>query len=437
MKFKYDGGVKLKQGEVFRHVWQRDAGNLVVVVIDDELQFADPDINDLSYLQNDQACLPMLRDQTLEWSYTRAIGFFPLAENPDKGNEVLEYIKRWLDTVINPPDTRVYFLVDIVHGVGQSSNIGTSQHVTDQLIEKYSHNPDHIRYITRGGGGPNAPISEENFDKGIEYSYFKRNGKVSQKILSFFGIGSHTDGIISHAIQFYAKAWELNWNPQGWAHDYLQGNNRNSPHLQALAEWLGDSVSIDDLVSNNTVQTESAKSLMIWHEEDLWNKENPPWKARDRRRIKGKVLNAVLRKLGIPLSKTNPIPDEGLITMPCVPCFPFLVSLRGFLWRCEEEEEEISVSEMCFFQLGENPQVNIFRLVLPLRNPVELAQKFFGIGEERAGAFTNSLRNLTCCRTEGLDGTGDYMSLFTNGTEAPVVAVEIAPKQINLIWSVR
>ena len=432
MEFTYIGGTDLEKTDVYRHVWQRVRGNLVIVVIDDELVYADPEIEDITGLRDDQAFLPMLRDRTRELLDTKAIGFFPLAADRDGTKKVLNHIKGWIDE-ISTYDTRVCFLVDAVHGEGGGANTTAARYIKEVLPDNY-----HMRYVTRGGVGGEISLSDEDFSKAVEYLYFNENDEAcSPKLMSFLGIGLHKDEIINDAIQFYAKAWKTSWQPKGWVHDYLEGRNRHSLHLQALADWLGDSVSIDDLVSNNTDQTESAKSLMIWHEADLWEEENPPWRARDRRSIKGKVLNAVLKKLGIPLSKTNPILDEGLITMPCVPCFPFLVSLRGFLWRCEEEEEEISVSELCFFQLGEKPQVNVFRLVLPLRNPVMLAKKFFGIGEKRAGAFTNSLRDLTCCRTDGLMGHGDYMPLFTNGTESPVVAVEIAPGQINLIWSVR
>ena len=364
---------------------------------------------------------------------THAIGFFPLAEDEEGADKVLEYIQEWFKE-IGTEDTRVHFLVNVMSGNDDNPELAY-RHTRDRLECLFK--PEQVRALTAAGGVLEALDPDIDIVKSIEAAHILKHEKFSPKLLSFFGKGLHKNEIIDDAIQLYARAWEENWHPQGWDHDYLQGNKRNSPHLQALAEWLGDSVSINDLVSNETDQTESAKSLMIWHEADLWGKEGPPWKARERRRIKGKVLNAVLRKLEIPLSDTNPIPDERLITMPCVPCFPFLVSLRGFLWRCEEEEDEISVSEMCFFQLGENPQVNIFRLVLPLRDPAMLAKKFFGMEEKRAGAFTDSLRDLTRCRTDGLMGHGDYMPLFTEGTESPVVAVEIAPKQINLIWSVR
>ncbi|MCY3740528.1 MAG: hypothetical protein OXH00_05865 [Candidatus Poribacteria bacterium] len=431
MSFKYNKiEIELEDQKRSSHVWSRDSGDLVIVVIDDEYNTAK---RPSSSVPPDAKALPLLREMAHNISETRAIGFFPLAQDEKGANKVLDHIQKWLEDLDFDESVKVRFLIDII-GLGETEV--ASPHTVGKLTE-LSYSRDQIAHFTRAGGNE-VRHTVEDFVKGTEVLDMEFQKRFSPKFESFLGIDYyHTDKNINAAIQFYAKAWKSSWQPKGWAHDYLEGRNRYSPHLQALAEWLGDSVSIDDLVSNETDQTESAKSLMIWHEANLWEMENPPWKARDRRRIKGKVLNAVLRKLGIPLSDTNPIPDEGLITMPCVPCFPLFVSLRGFLWRCEEEEEEISVSELCFFQSGETPQVNVFRLVLPLRDPLMLAKKFFGIEEERAGAFTNSLRDLTYCRTDGLEGHGDYMPLFTNGTESPVVAVEIAPKQINLIWSVR
>ena len=419
--------VKVNTVEIDNFVWCRNLGDLIIVVIDDNHHRVDN--GDPESLDHDEGPLSLLLDQACKWPDTRAIGFFLLPPSPEDSDTILECIQNWLEGV--GTSDRVYFLVDALYGSPGAQDFQTANRLMERLVKLY---PDRAAYFTQAGVGR---ALERKLVKGPKR--FRKGDQVeqlSQGLMSFFGKGWHKDRFINDAIQFYAKAWEPNWHPQGWAHDYLEGKNRDSPHLQALTEWLGDSVSIDDLVSNNTDQTESAKSLMIWHEGDLWGKENPPWKARGRRSIKGKVLNAVLENLGIPLSKTNGISDEGLITMPCVPCFPFLVSLQGFLWCCEEEEDKISVSELCFFQLGKKPQVNVFRLVLPLKEPVMLAKKFFGIGEERSGAFTNSLRNLTCCRTDGLMGHGDYMPLFTNGTESPVVAVEIAPGQINLIWSV-
>ncbi|MCY4553715.1 MAG: hypothetical protein OXC79_08570, partial [Candidatus Poribacteria bacterium] len=417
MLFEYNKiEIELEDQKRSSHVWSRDSGDLVIVVIDDEYNAAK---RSPSAVPPDIKALPLLCETVRKLSETRAIGFFPLAQDEKGADKVLDHIQKWLEDF--GESIKVRFLVDIV-GLGGTEI--ACLHTVEKLT-KLSYSRNQIAYFTRAGG-TKLRHTDTDFVKAAEVISMEA-GELSSKLRSFLGIDYyHTDKTINDAIQFYGKAWETNWNPQGWAHDYLEGKYRNHLHLQALAEWLGDSVSIDDLVSNETDddlvsnetdQTESAKSLMIWHKKDLWEKENPPWRARDRRRIKGKVLNAVLRKLGIPLSETHPIPDEGLITMPCVPCFPFLVSLRGFLWRCEGEK--ISVREMCFFQLGENPQVNVFRLVLQLKNPVMLAKKFFGIGEERAGAFTNSLRDLTRCKTDGLTGHGDYIPLFGNGTESP------------------
>ena len=175
---------------------------------------------------------------------------------------------------------------------------------------------------------------------------------------------------------------------QSWHHDRFE--ETDSDQLRALAAWLGDSVSIDDLYESPD-KGESAKSLMIWKGEDLW--EDPPWRVNDRRPIQGKVLNAVLEKLEIPLT----VPKEGAITMPCVPCFPFLVSLRNFFWRCKKEAVEVSGID--FFKRGENPQVNILRLMLKDDQVSHaLAERFFGMrkpGTREPGALTRSLMDLT------------------------------------------
>ena len=426
MGFKFK---TLYLGETEHYVWQRDIGNLVIVVIDDQcgIALADPD----KVLILDQAVLPLLRKHVCSWEDTRAIGFFRLMGSKTGADKVLEFIhQKWLDE-ISDSDTRVYFLVDVLYGDGVGVAI---PHIIEKLAKSYLYPQANIAYLTRGGTPVlvSLPSGYTIFQKGDEAGWAQTHKNLSPELMSFFGKGMHADGVIDAAIRFYATPWKAGWNGEGWDHDYLEDKKKNSDQLRALVEWLGESVLIDDLVPQSSDKTESAKSLMIWHGEDLWEKENPPWKARDRRRIKGKVLNAVLKKLDIPF---DPIPDDKSVTMPCVPCFPFLVSLRSFLQRCKKEE--IEVSKMYFFQLGENPQVNIFRLVLPLKDPSMLAKKLLGL--ERTGAFTSSLRDVPHCRTSELTSTEgkDYMRLFTEGTELPVVAVEIGPGQINLIWSVR
>ena len=438
MCFEYE---RLFTDDVRHHVWERQPpdGNLVIVVIDDECEEARKKSSDL--LDPQKAILPLLRETACQWQETRAIGFFALMENRAGADIVIDRISEWLNGIIDP-STQVYFLVDLVyHGQGYDRITEVPNHTIKRLKTRYPK--EHIAYLSRAAA-QRANVEDEDeptilfpgyraFQKAQQAIYIQQHGKFRSDLMSFLGKGRHEDELITDAIQFYAKPWEENWAGEGWEHDSLE--EPDSHQLRALTEWLN--VPVDELIFDLTDKTDSAKSLMIWNEDDLWEKENPPWKARDRRRIKGKVLNAALKKLEIPLA--SPIPDESSITMPCVPCFPFLVSLRSFLWRCQKEEDEIAVDKMCFFQLGGNPQVNIFRLVLPLKDPFMLTKKFFGIGEERAGAFTSALRDVPHCRTDklmGAEGEG-YIRLFKDGTELPVVAVEIAPNQINLIWSVR
>ena len=426
MCFEYNKLV-IKGGRASHHVWQRDplAGNRVIVVIDDECGVARQNSKDV--LDPQLSILPLLRETACQWQETRAIGFFRLMGTKDGADKVLKLVDEWLEDITDS-NTQIYFLVDLLYGQGIAV---AANYTIEKLTTSYPE--ERIAYLTRAAAFATLLSGYKAFQKAQQAEYIIQHGKFRSDLMSFLGKGRHEDGSINEAMRFYATPWDAGWKEEGWEHDSLE--EPNSHQLQALTEWLN--VPVDELIFNRADKTDSAKSLMIWHEDDLWEKENPPWKARDRRRIKGKVLNAVLKKLAIPLA--SPIPDESSITMPCVPCFPFLVSLRSFLWRCQKEEDEIAVDKMCFFQLGEDPQVNIFRLVLPLKDPFMLTKKFFGIGEERAGAFTSALRDVPHCRTDKLMGEEgkDYISLFKDGTELPVVAVEIAPNQINFIWSVR
>ena len=401
------------------YVWHRDTGNLVIIVIDDECGVACKNSDNL--LDPQLAILPQLREVVCMWSETRAIGFFRLMDTTQDADEVLQLIHEWLKA-ITFSDTQVCFLVDFLYGGTVSV---ASNHTIKELTCLYPQNP--IAYLTRAGASPTVPLlpGYTVFQKAQHADYVLQHGKFRPDLMSFFGKGRHEDTIIADAIEFYAKPWEENWTEDGWHHDRLQ--ETDSAQLRALAEWLGSSISINEL-HKSPHEGESAKSLMIWKAEDLW--EEPPWEGGIRRSIQGNVLNAALEKFGMPFS----VPKEKAITMPCVPCFPFLVSLRNFLWFCVKEEDRADVEKIRFSNWGENPQVNMISLMLPLKNSARLAKKFFGI--ERQGTFTNALIDVTHCRTDGLRSDGDYMRLFSEGTELPVVAVEIVPNQINLIWSV-
>lgn len=340
---------------------------------------------------------------------------------------MLNCVKNWVGS-ISTRDTRVCFLVDILAGEGAFASTTAAEYTKEALPDGY-----HFRYLT--GGGTRIPVTEKDFRKSQEYLEYCNQGKCSPKLMSFLGMGLHENMIIDDAIQFYAKAWGPNCHPQGWVHDELQ--KKNSVHLKTLSDWSG--VPIDDLVYDCSNNMDSAKSLMIWNSKNRW--ESLPWMARDRRRIQGNVLNAVLRKFEI--IEDNLFQDNESIIMPCVPCFPFLVSLKSFLWCCEEDNTP--VEDIQFFKLGEKPQANILRLILPLRDSAKDFVASFR-GNRKPGNTVESLTNLTYCKTYKLKGDEIYMQLF-KGTDFPVVNVEIAPYrksghnqqlgQINLIWSVK
>ena len=449
MKFKFEE-LQLKNVKSARsnYVWQRKTGNLVIVVIDDECGRVKGDRDSLDTVESS---LAQLRYQSCRWSDTRAIGFFRLTETEKEAEEVLELIQKWL-CCITTPDTRVYFLVDAVFGAIGGANVRASSYLVKNLVKKMTAldvkiNKDRIAYLTIAGHGAPLKSGYDIFEKGKHANYAKKYNKLHPDLMSFFGKGRYEDEIVNEAILFYARAWEENWAEEGWDHDWLEDARHDQ--LRALAKWLKVTHIINAL---SVKRGESAKSLMIWKGKDLW--EDPPWKVSDRRPIQGKVLNAVLKKLDIPLL----VPANDFITPPCVPCFPFLVSLRNFLYHCKEKEEA-EVYKIHFRQQGKNPQISSLSLMLRLKDFSSLEKKFSGW--KRKGAFANSLIDLTRCKTvkKGeLSGwhqvkrvqtifadcwhwlirksrEEDYMRLF-NGTKYPVLKVEFYKERIDLIWHV-
>ena len=415
----------LRLGMSTNFVWEpRKKRNLVIVVVDDECRFAEQDSGVTKVLE--EAALPLLREQACGWSETRAIGFFRLLATPEDANKMLVFIEDWLREIIDQ-DTRVYFLVDALYG--PDGDPTPAIHTINELTKSYSR--DHIAYLTKAGNVPAVGLLPNyiKFEKGTEATYAQTHGVLSPEFLAFFGKDWHEDEIVDEAIQFYAQAWEAHWKVKKWQEDCLK--DKTSDQLRVLAAWLGLPI---DALYKSPDKGESAKSLMIWKEDSLW--ESPPGRPGERRKIKGKVLKAVLARLGIPFidpiqfPPTDPIPDEEFITMPCVPCFPFLVSLRSFLWHCEKEVG--AVNTVSFFQ---SPNLNGFCLTLPLENP-------HGLGEE----FRQSVSDLRFCKAHGLTtGTGleymslftkEYMSLFTCGTETSIVNVVISENQIDVTWGV-
>ena len=399
------------------YVWYRDSGNRVIVVIDDEWDWCR---HPWSEVPRRKIIYPLLKEGACALSDIQAIGFFPLAADKSDAHKVLEEIKKWLDG-IKKREFRVYFLVDVISDHSRVINSHLSEfnpeiayQSTIAWLEKNGYPLERIRNLTYSGGDVEVLDPNTDFQKMPEALYIRDHcKKFSPRFMEFLGIGLHKDEIIDNAIQFYAKAWNEDWRPKGWDHNALE--KECSDHSKALADWLG--IDVNDLC--NWEDGESAKALMIWvGRPDLWG---------SRRTIQGNVLKAAMKKLEIPLSETS-FPDETLINMPCTPCFPFLVSLRSFLLRCEEKGAP--VKEIQFIQ---NKKKCIFRLMMNLDNPEEFENRFretfreHGKKPPNEHTFTRSLIYLVYCMTEGLpnDMGRDYIRLFTDGTENPVVQVTI------------
>jgi len=401
---------------LFHYVWVADSGDLIIVVIDDNWDAVIT--NTPKAVNPTTAALPTLNNQAQQWPETRAIGFFMMP--PCDIDQVLKDIQNWL-CKIQTSDNRICFLVDAIYESDERETFEPANCFVDKLSSLYS--PHQIAYLTQAGSGVEGLWKKhEIFSKTDEINEVRGDRKqFSPKFMQFFGKKWHKDEIISDAIQLYAKAWNKRWDPEGWDHNELQ--NRCSDHSKALADWL--EIDVNDLCN---YEGQSAKALMIWLE-NLF--------STDVRQIQGKVLNAVLKKLDLPLSTKYPIPNDEFIYMPCIPCFPLLVSLRSFLLRCAEEGA--SVSEIQFIQ---NNGKCIFRLMMNLDDHEEFEKRFretickHGKKPLDEHTFTRSLRYLVYCMTEGLpnDMGRDYIRLFTKGTEEPVVKVTIEKDYIDLIW---
>lgn len=420
MNFKYKKD-QSSSGLEYR-VWQREplAGNLVIVVIDDEFDYADKcpgTLHDPSL-----EVFPLLRTHVTNWDNTRAVGFFDFTIEEKEVAKDLEHIQEWINE-IKDDDTEVYFFVDV--RVGPPGNAVVA---SDAYIKKLtkSYPPDQIAYLTKSVYGhktsKHSGFEHLDFQKGDVTDYATSHGELSPEFMAFLGIKLHKDDIINKAIRFYAQAWNKGWRPKGWDHDELE--EVCSDHSKALADWLG--IDVNDLC--NWQAGESAKALMIWLGSNLlWSKSL--------RRIQGTVLKAVLKKL-LPSTTICSIPD-GPIDMPCTPCFPLFVSLRNFLLRCEEKGA--LVSEIKFIQEGNRCTL---RLMIKLNDPPKFEKRFRETHCEHKKSppvehtFTRTLIYLIYCMTEGLpdDVRRDYMRLFTDGTEEPVVEVEVTSECINLIW---
>lgn len=442
MSFKYkeiEVSVLLDSGNMksvtdFSYVWSRQSGDCVIVVIDDEWDCC---MLSLEALEPINHIFPRLKEAACTLPDIRAIGFFPLAGDKKDVYRVLECIEKWLSE-IKTPETRIYFLVDVFSAM-KNDNACIS---TKEWLNNKGYPPEQIRHLTRAGGITDTLVLDRkrDFVKIDEADDIRDHNGFSLKLKEFLGIKLHEDEIISEAIKFYTKAWEASWTVKGWDHYELE--TLGSVHLEALADWLGDSINVGDLYDWESGQ--SAKSLMIWvpteDNDSLWG---------DHRPIQGKVLKAAMEKLRIPLSEDSPIPEKA-IDMPCTPCLPFLISLRSFLLCCKNHEKPVPVKEV---QFRRDDKHCSFHLILedPLDNPGNLKEMYRDIKakdhENPPGEhpLAKSLIELTYCITNGLPknmGRG-YIRLFTEGakinkdSDASVVEVgEITKDCIELIWYV-
>lgn len=416
MSFNYEKG-KSPAGLEYC-VWQREplAGNLVIVVIDDEFDYADKypgTLHDPSL-----EVFPLLRTHVTNWDDTRAIGFFDFTVNEKDAVGDLKHIQKWINE-IKGDDTQVYFLVDFRVGPPGEGVLASAPYI-EMLTRTKLYPADQIAYLTKSPYG-HDDLRHLSFQKGDVANHAINHGELSPEFMSFLGIKLlHEDDIINETILFYAKAWNEGWKPEGWYHDEL--GNKGSDHSKALADWLG--ICVNDLC--NWEEGQSAKSLMIWIGNMFWAESRP---------MKGKVLNAVLKKL-LPSTTICSIPDEP-IDMPCTPCFPFFVSLRSFLLSCKEKGAP--VSKIKFIQ--ENDKCTL-RLMIELNNPEKFEKRFRETHCKHKKSppvehtFTRPLIYLIYCMTEGVKGgmQRDYIRLFTDGTEEPVLEVEVTSDCINLIW---
>ena len=177
----------LHLGETEHYVWQRDTGNLLIVVIDDQCGIARANPEEVTIL--DETILPLLREYACSWEDTRAIGFFRLMGSEPGAKQVLDFIREWLSEVTTP-NIQEYFLVDALYGSGVA--VGTTSTIIG-LSELYPHDhTNRIAYLTKGTssilGG--LPTGYKIFLKGNEADWAQRHNALSPELMSFFGLSS-------------------------------------------------------------------------------------------------------------------------------------------------------------------------------------------------------------------------------------------------------
>jgi hypothetical protein len=265
----------------------------------------------------------------------------------------------------------------------------------------------------------------------------------------------HPDPVIADAISFFGRPWSEEWEEMRWTHDGFDSKK----HLQAHAftNWL--QVDLEALWPNNVYKGESGKCALMWPgEKVMWGGWDEAYSHRNGRLIQGRILNALLRKLGIHLEE--PLPEQEWFRMPCDPCLPFLVSLRSFLWELARNGPPADYVRLRRYP-GDS-QCDVYLLTVGLaQNGGQawgLMERFFEIlpsmklilkgmsvvkepdAHPVARALVKMMFGITSSLsqeviTNYVDEECHYLHSFANGPGRPVVAIDFGPHQVNLLWT--
>lgn len=178
----------LETDNVEHYVWQRDTGDLVVVVIDDQCGLARANSDEVNILH--EAILPLLREHACSWEETKAIGFFRLMAMPDDADKLLKLIQDWLNEITDF-SSKIRFLVDALYGRGVY--LGTKRIITqltdpDPDSDLVSYPKEDIAYLTKGTIATisnQLPRGYKIFLKGNEAKSAQDDEKLSPKLMSF------------------------------------------------------------------------------------------------------------------------------------------------------------------------------------------------------------------------------------------------------------
>ena len=216
------------QGEVPNLIWQRNSGELVIVVIDDEFFRADGDPDSFD---PDEASLAQLRHQVSKWQDAKAIGFFPLPPIKEDVPKVWDFIQEWLGEIATP-DSRIYFFVDALYGPPTDRSFETSNYFVKLMTSGYVPSKEHIAYLTKAGPGLEDDLLPGYvcFEKAAHAFHAQRKDKLMPKFMSFLSEGPHEDEIINDALEITAKQLPT-------AETHSQGSRND---LDQLINYLSD-----------------------------------------------------------------------------------------------------------------------------------------------------------------------------------------------------